>query len=111
MARLTKQAVDAAGRKRGRISSGATSFAASARASIRPEKKSYYADYRNRDGVRKRMKIGDHGKITTEEARKLALQLSAASTGEDPANERATRRNAITVKELCADYMAAADRA
>lgn len=71
----------------------------------------YYADYRNADGVRKRMKIGSHGKITTEEARKLALTvLGDAAKGEDPAGERATRRSAITVKELCADYMAAADK-
>ena len=57
------------------------------------------------------MAIGAHGKVTTEEARKLALQtLGDAAKGEDPASERATRRSAITVRELCADYMAAADK-
>ena len=74
-------------------------------------KKPYYADYYNRDGVRKRMKIADHGKVTCEEARKLALQvLGGAAKGDDPAEERATRRSAITVKELCAEYMAAAEK-
>jgi hypothetical protein len=31
-------------------------------------KKVYYTDYRNCDGARKRLAIGPHGKITTEEA-------------------------------------------
>jgi integrase len=74
-------------------------------------KRAYYVDYRNRDGARKRMKIGDHGKITAEEARKLALAtLGGVTKGEDPATERATRRGSLTVKELCSDYMAAAER-
>jgi integrase len=74
-------------------------------------RKAYYADYYNRDGVRKRMKIADHGKVTCEEARKLALQvLGGAAKGDDPAEERATRRSAITVKELCSEYMAAAEK-
>jgi integrase len=74
-------------------------------------KRTFYIDYRNRNGVRKRMTIGAHGKVTTEEARKLALQtLGGAAKGEDPAEERATRRNSITVKELCAQYMAVAEK-
>ena len=74
-------------------------------------KRVYYVDYRNRDGARKRMTIGGHGKITTEQARKLALQaLGGVTKGDDPALERATRRNSLTVKELCADYMAAAEK-
>jgi hypothetical protein len=45
----------------------------------------YFVDYRNRDGVRKRMTIGRHGKITTEQARKLAIAtLGATVKGEDP---------------------------
>lgn len=74
-------------------------------------KRVYYVDYRNRDGARKRMTIGAHGKITCEEARKLALQtLGGVTKGEDPATERATRRSSLTVKELCADYMSAAEK-
>jgi integrase len=74
-------------------------------------KKVYYVDYRTWDGARPRMKIADHGKVTTEEARKLALQvLGDAAKGDDPANERAARRTAITVERLCDDYMAAADK-
>jgi integrase len=73
--------------------------------------RTYYVDYRNRDGGRKRMKLGDHGKITCEEARKLAMQtLGAVVGGDDPLTERQTRRNSLTVKELCADYIAAAEK-
>ena len=35
--------------------------------------RTYFVDYRNRDGVRKRMTIGRHGKITADQARKLAI--------------------------------------
>jgi integrase len=73
-------------------------------------KRVYYADYRNGAGSRKRMSIGYHGKLTTEEARKLAIStLGAVVKGEDPATERATRRKSITVSQLCDDYLKAAD--
>jgi len=73
-------------------------------------KRVYYADYRNRAGGRKRMSIGPHGKLTTEEARKLAIStLGDVLRGEDPAEERATRRKSMTVRELCDKYLAAAE--
>ncbi len=111
MARLTKQVVDAAEPKAKAFfiwCSDLPGFGVR----IHPTKRrAYYADYRTRDGVRRRMMIGAHGKITTEEARKLALQvLGGAAKGDDPAGERATRRSAITIKELCERYMAAADK-
>ena len=57
------------------------------------------------------MSIGQHGKITTEEARKLAIAiLGAVVKGDDPAEERATGRKSITVRELCDRYLAAAER-
>jgi integrase len=74
-------------------------------------KRVYYADYRNGAGIRRRMSIGPHGKLTTDEARRLALAaLGSAVRGEDPAEERATRRKSITVRELCERYFAAADK-
>ena len=72
-------------------------------------KRVYYADYRNRDGGRKRMSLGAHGKLTTEEARKLAMMtLGDVLKGGDPREERATRRKSITMAELCDDYLIAA---
>src|SRR4249919_2093376 len=65
--------------------------------------RTYFVDYRNRDGVRKRMTIGRQGTITAEQARKLAIAtLGEAVKGEDPAEERVLRRKALTMKDLCA---------
>jgi hypothetical protein len=73
--------------------------------------RTYFVDYRNRDGIRKRMTIGRHGKITAEEARKLAIAtLGETVKGLDPAEERVQRRKALTVKELCERYHAAAEK-
>ncbi|PXW52562.1 Arm DNA-binding domain-containing protein [Methylobacterium sp. B4] len=33
----------------------------------------YYADYRTAAGVRRRMSLGEHGKLTVDEARRLAI--------------------------------------
>jgi integrase len=71
----------------------------------------YYTDYRTKAGTRRRMSLGAHGKLTTEEARKLAIMtLGDVIHGEDPAEERATRRGSMTVAELCDAYLAAADK-
>jgi integrase len=73
--------------------------------------RTYFVDYRNRDGVRKRMTIGRHGKITAEEARKLAIvTMGETVKGRDPAEERIQQRSALTVKELCDRYLAAAEK-
>lgn len=70
----------------------------------------YYADYRNSDGTRRRMSLGHHGKLTTEQARKEAMKtLGGVLKGEDPVEERVTRRNSLTVTELCDRYISAAE--
>ncbi len=72
--------------------------------------RTYFVDYRNSAGIRRRLTIGRHGKITTEGARKLAIAtMGEAMKGEDPAEERATRRKSLTVKELCDHYLEAAE--
>ncbi|WP_406873318.1 tyrosine-type recombinase/integrase [Aminobacter sp. P9b] len=74
-------------------------------------KKTFYADYYNSDGQRKRMSIGPYGKLTLDEGRKLArITLGSVLAGEDPALERKTRRSSITVSELCDDYIAAVEK-
>jgi hypothetical protein len=71
----------------------------------------YYVGYRNKQNARKRIAIGPHGKITTEEARKLALGiLGGVVRGEDPAAEKVSRRERITVSELCDAYMQAVEQ-
>jgi len=111
MGRLTKTVVDKAEIKPTRYFIWCTDLKGFG-VRIEPnERRTYYVDYRNSDGARKRMKIGQHGKITTEEARKLALQtLGDVVKGEDPATERATRRTSLTVKDLCAQYLDATEK-
>ena len=73
--------------------------------------RTYFVDYRNSAGVRRRLTIGRHGKLTTEGARKIAIAtMGEVAKGEDPAEERVSRRNSLTVKELCDRYLEAAER-
>ena len=73
--------------------------------------RSYFVDYRNAKGTRRRLTIGRHGALTAETARKLAVKvLGEAVRGEDPAEERLTQRKSITVKELCTRYMSLAEK-
>ena len=73
--------------------------------------RTYFVDYRNAEGTRRRLTIGRHGKLTADQARKLAISMMGkAASGEDPAMERANARKAITFRELCKQYLDAADR-
>lgn len=73
--------------------------------------RSYLVDYHNSDGMRRRMTIGRHGPLTTEEARKLAIKtIGSTYHGDDPHLERKTRRKSLTVAELCDNYLIAADK-
>lgn len=73
--------------------------------------RTYFVDYRNVHGVRKRMTIGRHGPLTVEQARKLAMaELGGVVRGNDPADDRVTRRRSITVRELCHDYLTMAEK-
>lgn len=70
-------------------------------------KRSYLAQYRA-DGRSRRVKLGLHGHLTCEQARKEAMVvLGQVARGGNPAEERATRRATMTVKELCDRYKAA----
>lgn len=74
-------------------------------------KKTFYVDYYNQAGQRKRMSLGGFGKLTVEEARKMArIHLGDALKGEDPALERKTRRASLTISELCDQYLEAAGK-
>jgi integrase len=73
-------------------------------------RKVYVAQYRAGSRTR-RVKIGRHGALTVEEARKQAKAiLGDVARGSDPATDRATRRASMTVKDLCANYLDAAER-
>lgn len=72
----------------------------------------YFVDYRSSEGRRRRMTIGRHGAITTEQARKLAIETMGGVVlqKDDPLEERRNRRKSITVSELCDKYLAAAKK-
>ena len=66
----------------------------------------YYIDYRPKTGGRKRMKLGPHGPLTCEDARKLAIStLGDVIKGGDPLGEQRSRRAAMTVADLCDLYL------
>jgi integrase len=70
----------------------------------------YYADFRTIAGARRRMSLGEHGKLTVDEARRLAITtLGDVIRGDDPVEERVTRRKSLTVSELCRRYLEAAE--
>ncbi|MBM3091586.1 integrase arm-type DNA-binding domain-containing protein [Ensifer sp. T173] len=73
-------------------------------------RKTYVAQYRAGKQSR-RFKIGVHGPLTVEEARKEAKAvLGDVARGEDPQQDRATRRKSLTIEELVDDYFAAAEK-
>jgi integrase len=63
-------------------------------------RRSYLVQYRV--GTRsRRLSLGAHGVLTSEQARGLAIQaLAAVRSGSDPAADRKDRREAVTVREL-----------
>lgn len=73
-------------------------------------RKTYVAQYRA-SGRTRRIKIGTHGALTVEEARREAKGiLGDVARGEDPQEDRITRRKSLTVGELCDDYVKAAEK-
>lgn len=73
-------------------------------------KKTYVAQYRAGKQTR-RFKVGAHGPLTVEEARKQAkVVLGDVARGEDPQLDRSTRRKSLTIKELCEQYLEAAHK-
>ncbi|MBB5046146.1 integrase [Rhodopseudomonas rhenobacensis] len=72
-------------------------------------RKVYMAQYRA-GGRTRRVKIGTHGAVTAEQARTQAkIVLGDVARGEDPAEDKATRRKSLTVRDLCDNYLKAAE--
>lgn len=67
--------------------------------------KSFVAQYRV-GGRSRRMTLGQYGRITVEQARKLAQKtFGSVAQGEDPLEERKSQRGGATVKELGERYL------
>ena len=75
-------------------------------------RQSYLVQYRTREERRtRRFVLGYHGHLTAEQARREAMAvLGRVAQGEDPAEEKVTRRRSITISELCDQYLEAADK-
>lgn len=72
-------------------------------------RKTYVVQYRSA-GKTRRLKLGNHGPLTVEQARKEArATLGEVARGGDPQQERKTRRKSLTVAELCDDYWRACE--
>lgn len=75
-------------------------------------RRTYFIDYRSASGTRRRMTIGRHGAITTEQARKLAIETLGRIVLQkgDPLLDRKTRRTSLTVSQLCDQYVVAVEK-
>lgn len=70
--------------------------------------KSYVFKYRNKFGQQRKLHIARVGDITPDQARGWAEKLRGRITeGEDPASDRSAERKAMTVAQLCDDYLEA----
>lgn len=69
-------------------------------------RKVYYLQYRNKHHATRKIKIGVHGNISTEQAREAALKFALeVSSGVDPAETKQLNKLHPTVTQLCHEYI------
>ena len=73
---------------------------------IKPSgKKSFQIKYRTESGRQRKTTLGSYGRLTVEQAKKLArIELGLVAAGEDPAAVRIRKKQAQNVAELCDKY-------
>jgi site-specific recombinase XerD len=108
MPALTKRAIDAAKPRAERYfvwCAGLAGFGVR----IYPSGKKIFIAQVRVGRFQRRVTIGAYGPYTVEKARKRAEDIiRAASEGRDPQREKWEARNALTVAELCGEYLGAA---
>jgi integrase len=72
--------------------------------------KTFVIQFRNRQGVSRRLTVGQSCRLTPDEARREARRLLGdVERGLDPVERRVQERKAITVGDLCVEYLAKAE--
>jgi integrase len=107
MAKISKRSVDAHRCKSGRDRSFLwdDALAGFGVAAFPSGKKVYVAQYR-KDGRSRRIAIGEHGRLTPDEARSEAKKvLGAVERGADPIAQRRAARGARTLRETADEFM------
>src|SRR4029453_4666528 len=108
MATLTKRAVDAAKPKAGEYFIWCTSSPGVGLRVYPSGRKIFICQVRVGRTTR-RIKIGAYGAFTVDKARRPASDTArAAAEGRDPQREKSEARSAITVCQLCDEYLNAA---
>ena len=73
--------------------------------------RTWVVQYRNSAGRTRKLALGRVGVLTPDEARQRARKaLGQVADGHDPSATRNAARGAMTVADLCSDYLAAADK-
>jgi len=73
--------------------------------------RTWVVQYRNSAGRTRKLALGRVGVLTPDEARQRARKaLGQVANGEDPSAARNAVRGAMTVADLCRDYLADADK-
>jgi integrase len=68
--------------------------------------KTYFVQYRNADGRTRRLVIGKHGILATDQARDLGRQkLAEVCKGDDPSAQRRAARTSLTISDICDWYL------
>src|SRR3546814_10116866 len=71
--------------------------------------KTFIVQYRNAEGIKRRINLGRYGVITVERARDLAkIKLGEVAAGDDPAVAVHEARKGMTVAQMCDWYLAEA---